>query len=548
MKPFKVGRDIKRLSQIAELAVKHGFGFIIERYGLLELLPRHKRKEVFPPLPSEIVAQRFRHFLEDLGPTFVKVGQLLSVRPDLVTPDIVFELEKLQDTVEPISFDVTKDVVQSELKKTIKDVFSYFDPKPLASASIGQVHRATLKDGKIDVAVKVQRPTAKGTIDADLDLLFALAHTFREKVTFVDIVAVLQEFADSLHRELDYRVEGRHIDRFRHNFREDELVKIPLVFWKHTTQRVLVMEFVEGTKISDLATPEAVGIDTYVLAIHGAQAFMKQVLEDGFFHGDLHPANILVTPDAKIGYLDFGIVGQVTEEDRETIASMLIGIIKQDAEAIVRGAEKLGVHIPEDKLSMMRDDLKDIIDRYYGRRLGEIQIDIIGREFLDLIYSYHLRIPKDFALLAKALITIEGVAKQLYPQINIIEVARPYVLDLMKRKYSPERALEDIYDELKVYAGYILDYPKQLHTILTQLKAGDMQIRFRHIGLEELIFKLDRVTNRLVIGLIASVLLLCAIPLIALGFASPWLSWTLLAVALILVFWVILGVVRSKGL
>lgn len=536
------------MGQIAEQAVKHGFGFIIERYGLLELLPKAKRKEVFPPLPAEIVAKRLRCFLEDLGPTFVKIGQLLSVRPDIVTPDIVFELERLQDTVEPLKFDVIKEVIESELKKKIEEVFSYLDPKPLASASIGQVHRATLKDGSIEVAVKVQRPTAKKTIETDLDLLFTLAHMFREKVTFVDIVAVLQEFSDSLHRELDYRVEGRHIDRFRHNFRQDERVKIPLVFWKYTTSRVLVMEYVEGTKISDLATPEAAGIDTYALAVHGAQAFMKQVLEDGFFHGDLHPANVLVTPEAKIGYLDFGIVGQITEEDRETIASMLAGIIKQDAEAIVRGAEKLGVHIPEDKLSSMKEDLKVIIDRYYGRSLGEVQIDIIGREFLDMIYNYRLRIPKDFALLAKALITIEGVAKQLYPQINIIEVARPYVLDLMKRKYSPEKALEDLYDELKTYTGYILDYPKQLHTILTQLKAGDLQIRFRHVGLEELSSKLDLVFNRLSLALIASVFLLTSIMLLALGLISPWFSWPLFAFALFLVFWLILGILRSKGL
>lgn len=548
MGPLRVGRDIKRLSRIAELAIKHGFGFIIGRYGLLELLPKAKRKEVFPPLPSEIVAQRLRRFLEDLGPTFVKVGQLLSVRPDLVTPDIVFELEKLQDTVEPLDYSVIKEVIESELKKKVNSVFSYLDPEPLASASIGQVHRGTLKEGKTDVVIKVQRPAAKETIEADLDLLFVLANLFKEKITFIDIVAVVQEFSDSLHRELDYRVEGRHIDRFRHNFREDELVKIPLVFWKHTTQRVLVMEFVEGTKISDLATPEASGVDTYALAVHGAQAFMKQVLEDGFFHGDLHPANILVTPDAKIGYLDFGIVGQIADEDKETITSMLVGIVKQDAEAIVRGAEKLGVHIPEDRLPQMRTDLKHIIDRYYGRSLGELQIDIIGREFLDLIYRYKLRIPKDYALLAKALITIEGVAKKLYPQINIVEVAKPYVFDLLKRKYPREKVIEDVYEELKTYSGLLLDYPKQLHTILNQLKAGEMQIRFRHVGLEELGSKLDSIFNRLAVSLIASVLLLCSIPLIALGIVSPWLSWPLLVFALVLVFWVILGIVRSKGL
>lgn len=471
-------RNIKRLAKITQVAVKHGFGYFLVRFELVS--SRLKQ----PPLESEKMGQRLRLLLEDLGPTFVKIGQLLSVRPDLVSPDIIFELEKLQDKVLPFSFDEVRQIFREDFEKEINEVFSRFEAKPIASASIGQVHLAYLEDGQ-KVAVKVQRPEARELIEADIDLLFFVANRVREKVGFIDVLGLTQEMADSLHRELDYRIEARYIDRFRHNFRDDSLVKIPLVYWPYTSRRVLTMEYVDGTKVSDLATPEKLGIDTYDLAVHGARAFMKQVLEDGFFHGDLHPANILITPDGRIAYLDFGIVGQVPEEARETIAQILMGIIRQDAELIVEKLAELGVKIPRELIPQMREELRDIIDHYYGRTLGEVQIDVIGREFLSLIYRNKIRIPKDYALLVKALVTIEGVAKKLYPQINILEVARPYVTQLIREKYGPTRLLKHWLEESEIYAWQLIDVPRQIHAVLSSLRRGEFQIRYQHQGLEK---------------------------------------------------------------
>ncbi len=479
-------------------------GYFVESLGLQ---PKAFREEK-GLTDQQIIGRRLRRFLEELGPTFIKVGQLLSVRPDLVPPDVLFELEKLQDKVEPFPFKEVERIFEEEFETSISQVFKKFEPNPIASASIGQVHVGYLKDGS-KVAVKVQRPEAKEIIEADIDWLFFVADRLQKRVPHFDLRGLVSEFSDSFQRELDYRIEARHIDRFRHNFRGNSVLKIPVVYWRYTSRRVLTMEFIEGTKVDDLATPQKMGIDTYYLAIEGAKAFMKQVLEDGFFHGDLHPANVLITPEGKIAYLDFGIVGWLSDEEKEVIARLLLGIIKQDVEMIINEAKNLGVIIPTDNLSAMRRDLKEIVDAYYGRTLGEMSIDIIGKEFLNLIYRYKIQIPQQYALLAKALITVEGVAKKLYPQINIIEVAKPYVTELMRQKFGPEKMAERFLEESKGYFWQLLDFPRQLYLLISNLKRGDFQVRYRQDDLKELAHSIMLSFNRLIIALyLASFLLL----------------------------------------
>ncbi|MDI6821419.1 MAG: AarF/ABC1/UbiB kinase family protein [Actinomycetota bacterium] len=499
-------RNIKRLCGIAQIVVKHGLGFYLERYRLKKFLPREKRRLKFEPPPREVFAKRLRMCLEELGPTFVKVGQLLSVRPDLVPPEVIFELEKLQDTVPPFDFDIVREQIFHEFGKELEELYLHFEPVPMAAASIAQVHRARLPDGR-EVVVKVQRPEAEKRIEADIDLLYYIARWVSRHVKsleFLDLVGLVDELAASLRREIDFRVEGRHVDRFRFNFRDDPLLKVPLVIWPCSSKRILTMEYIEGTKISDLATPESLGIDTYDLAIHGAKAIMKQVLVDGFFHGDLHPANILITPDGKIAYLDFGIVGQIKEQDKETITRMLIAIIDKDVDEVVAQCQKLGVQISPNRINTMKPQFRDILDRYYGRKLGELKIDIIGREFLELIYENRIRIPKDYALLAKALITVEGVCKQLYPQINILEVAKPYAMELFKSYYPPERVLQDIWEEIKLYALIFRDYPKQLHDILKQTSEGRLEVISRDPASEDISRKMDIFARNVIISIFAA--------------------------------------------
>ncbi|MBI4743743.1 MAG: AarF/ABC1/UbiB kinase family protein [Actinobacteria bacterium] len=540
-------RSVRRLCKIAEIAARHGLGYCVEISGFKQLLSKKERKREHKRPPAEALAEKLRLFLEDLGPTFIKIGQLLSVRPDLVPPEIIFELEKLQDTCPPLDFSVVKREIEHSLNKKIEDVFSYIDPEPLASASLGQVHRAVLKENNNPVAVKIQRPGAKRIIDSDLDLLFTLARLLKKKLKlFFDPIFVVQQFADSLHQELDYRIEGRHADKFRFNFRSDPLIKVPLVYWKYSTGKILTMEYIEGTKLTDLATPEAAGIDTFFIAKHGAEAFMKQVLEDGFFHGDLHPANIMITKDGKIAYLDFGIVGEIEERDKEIITILVLMIIKQDMDEIVKQIQKLGVEISSEQVTSMRGDLKGILDRYYGRTLKELRIDIIGKEFLSVIYRHKIKIPENYALLVKALIILEGVGKQIYPEFNILEIAKPFAKELIKRRYPPGKIWEESYEILKEYSLYAAGYPKQIHEVLKKSSNGELEIRFRHIGLEETVKHFDRMVNRLIIGLIICSLIV-SITALALVQTNIFLEtiWFILAVILSLILFY-LGFVKTR--
>lgn len=538
-------RNVRRIARIAEIATRHGLGYFVQTLELGNLLPTPMREKKFKRQPSEVAARNLREMLEELGPTFIKIGQLLSIRPDLVPPDFIFELERLQDTVASVPVGVIKKQIEHELGRPLSEVFTAFVDEPLGSASIGQVHRARLKDGP-EVVVKVQRPAAEHTVDADLDLLRVLARRVRDRVKWIDIMDVLDEFSDSLHRELDYRVEAHHIDRFRHNFRDDDLIKIPIVFWPLTTRRILVMEYVEGSKLSDLATPESLGIDTYELARHGAEAFMRQVLEFGFFHGDLHPANILVTPDGCIGYLDFGIVGTVTEENKRIITHMLIGIIRQDTDEVVRQAGNLGVSIPEDRLPAMRAELREILFHYYGRSLEQIRIEILGREFLAMLYRNHVRIPKDFALLAKALVTIEGVAKQLYPEFNVVEVAKPYATRLVREKYPAAEGAQQVLDDLKRDLVYLAEMPRHLHDVLGMLRSGQLAVKTRDTDRGRLEDRIDIAASRVSFSVVFAAVII-ALAVLGSVMRVRWMTvGSFAAIVVLAVLWVGVMVFRRR--
>lgn len=521
-------RNIKRIGEIAQAAISHGLGYWVSKAGLRVRVPAGEKGEKPPPV--EILAKRLRSLLEDLGPTFVKVGQLLSVRPDLIPPEVVFELENLLDETAPISFETVREEVERSLGRSLENVFERFDQEPVASASIGQVHRAVLRDGGHDVAVKVQRPGIQSKIEADLDIIAAIASMAKERVEVVDLPSVVREFKESLFRELDYRIEARHIDRFRFNFRDDELVRIPLVHWKYSGKKLLVLEYIEGWKLSELAEPEDLGIDTFALAKHGAEAFMKQVLEDGFFHGDLHPANLLITPEGRIAYLDFGIVGTIPESDGEAIAHMLLAIIRRDIDEVIVQTRLLGVDVTVDKIDNLRVGLKDAVDRYSGKKLGELKIDVIGREFLSLIYLNHIRLPRNYALLAKALITVEGTAKKLYPDINILEIAQPYVVELIGRKYGREMTAEALYEEIKATLRYLAELPRLTHEIISRARAGELRVRVEQPEFETLRRTVDSAANRLIMALLVSAIVISTTVLYATSSAPDALQISLVAI------------------
>jgi ubiquinone biosynthesis protein len=495
-------RNIGRLSEIAQVAVKHGFGYFFERHRLTDLFPWISRDGA--EMPSDR-GRRLREMLDELGPTFVKFGQLLSTRPDIVPPDIVVELQKLQDDVRPIPFEQVRRVVQEELGLTIEQAFLEFDEQPTAAASIGQVHHALLPNGE-RVAVKVQRPNAPRQIESDISLLYQAARLAKERIRaldFIDAEQVVDEFARSIRSELDYRAEARNAEIFRRNFAGQPDVKIPRVYWTYARRRLLVLELLEGTQLADLDVGVLSQAERRELAYRIAETWMTMIFRHGFFHGDPHPANVFVLEGgAAIGLVDFGQVGKLTDDDMSRLTGLFIDAANERLEALPRRLAELGVRFPREREEEFADELRDVYYRYYGVSLAEVDPLQVIREAFDLIYRMNLRLPTRFVLLDKAIATLASVGIELYPDFNVFEVAKPYARNLMIERFSPERMVARAQKESRELFRVAATLPYQLHDVLEELRDGQIDVGFVHKGLDEFMHKVDVAFNRLVVALI----------------------------------------------
>jgi len=496
-------RNIGRLSEIAQVAVRHGFGYFFERHRLTDLFP-WTSGDGKDETPSER-GRHLREMLDELGPTFVKFGQLLSTRPDIVPPDIVVELQKLQDDVTPVPFPDVRRVVEEELGLTLEQAFLEFDELPTAAASIGQVHRAVLPNGD-RVAVKVQRPNAPRQIDSDIALLYQAARLAKERVRaldFIDAEQVVDEFARSIRAELDYRAEGRNAEVFRRNFAGHDGVKIPRVYWSYTHQRVLVLELLEGTQLADLDRSALSQSQRRSLAYRVAETWMTMIFRHGFFHADPHPANIFVLDGGTvIGIVDFGQVGKLTDDDMSKLTRLFIDAANERIEALPRRLAELGVRYPREREEEFANELREIYYRYYGVGLSEIDPLVVIREAFDLIYRLNLRLPTRFVMLDKAIATLGSVGVELYPDFNVFEIAKPYARDLMVERYSPERLLARAQKESTELARIAAALPYQVSDFLEQIRDGQIEVGFVHKGLDRFMREVDVAFNRLVVALI----------------------------------------------
>jgi ubiquinone biosynthesis protein len=497
-------RSLGRISEIAQVAVRHGFGYFFHRNRLTDLLPGDGR-----PGPDEFPSERGRHLrelLDELGPTFVKFGQLLSMRPDVLPPDIIAELRGLQDDVSPFPFEQAEEVLVAELGQPVERVFRDFDPVPMAAASIGQVHRATLPNGR-DVVVKVQRPGAQRQIEADLNLMYQAARLARERVRaldFIDAEALVDEFARSIRQELDYRLEARNAETFRKNFAGHPHVRIPRVYWSYTRPRVLTLEFLDGTQLADLEllgwTPEQRRRLAEVLT----EAWMTMIFRHGFFHGDPHPANVLIFSPERIGLVDFGLAGRLTDEDVSKATGLFIDVANENIEALPKRLAELGVRYPKEREEEFTAELRELFYRYYGASLAEIDPQQVIREVFAMIYRMNLRLPTRFVLLDKAIATLGSVGIELSPDFNVFEVAKPYARSLMLGRYTPARIASRARRESLNLARIAHDLPYQVHDILEEVRDGQIEVGFVHKGLDEFMGKLDVAFNRLVIALVVA--------------------------------------------
>ena len=498
-------RNLGRLTEIAQVAVRHGFGYFFERHKLTDLLPGRRNGEVLEGPASER-GKHLRELLDELGPTFVKFGQLLSMRPDVLPPDIIAELRGLQDDVRPFAYEDVERMIQEELGQPIERLFTEFDPIPIAAASIGQVHKAVLPNGHT-VAVKVQRPGAPEQIEADLGLLYQAARIVKERVRaldFVDVREVVDEFARAIRQELDYRLEGRNAEQLHRNFAGHPHVRVPRVYWTYSGARVLTLEFIQGTQLADIEH-EGFSLDERKrLAEVIAEAWMTMIFRDGFFHGDPHPANILVIRPDLIGLVDFGLAGKLTEDDISKATRLFIDVANENVDEIPKRLSDLGVRYPKEREEEFRAEISDFYYRYYGARLSEIDPLQVIREAFSVIYSLNLRLPTRFIILDKAMATLASVGVELYPDFNVFEVAKPYARSLLLGRYTPQRVISRARRESVKLASIFAEYPYQVHDVLEQMRDGQIEVGFVHKGLDEFMHKLDVAFNRLIIAFVVA--------------------------------------------
>jgi ubiquinone biosynthesis protein len=499
-------RNLGRLSEIAQVAVRHGFGYWFETHRLTDLFPRRGPRVELDEQGSQR-GQHLREMLDELGPTFVKFGQLLSTRPDVLPPDIITELRGLQDDVRPFPFAHVEQVIEEDLGLTLDKLFLEFDEKPIAAASIGQVHRATLPNGRL-VAVKVQRPGAPRQIEADLALLYQAARIAKERVRaldFIDARQLVDEFARSIRHELDYRLEARNADAFHRNFAGHPHVRVPRVHWSYTRSRVLTLEWLDGTQVVDVDPAEWSLEDRREMAYLITETWMTMIFRDGFFHGDPHPANILVLgrPD-QIGLVDFGATGKLTDDDMTKATRLFIDAASENVDSLPKRLADLGVRYPKEREEEFRIELRELYYRYYGASLAEIDPLQVIREAFQLIYTMNLRLPTRFLLLDRAIATLGSVGAELYPDFNVFEVARPYARSLMLERFGPRRMAARARKESVRLGQIALELPYQIHDTLEQVRDGQIEVGFVHKGLDDLMAKIDVVFNRLVIAMVVA--------------------------------------------
>ncbi|GCC10785.1 putative protein kinase UbiB [archaeon] len=506
MWPFSGAREIKRLREIVRVLNKYGFDIVLKRLRLYYHLPF--RKKVNKGVETLTTPQRARKILEELGPIFIKFGQILSTRSDLIPKEYIYELRKLQDKIPSFPFEEVKVIVERELNSPMESIFESFDREPLASASLAQVHRATLKDGR-NVVVKVQRAGIEPIIESDLTLLSHLASLAEKRIPELrnyNPAGIVRQLKISIRKELDFVREGRNTERFTKNFRDVDYIVIPQVFWEHTTKKILILEYLEGIKIDELEKLTAMGYNRKLLAERGAEAIMMQIFVFGFFQGDPHPGNILVLRDNKLGLIDFGQVGRLRKSLKEKLVDFAIAIIKKDTEGIYEVLLRIGAmehDVPSDEL---RDEIEDIVSDYYDVKLSHVNIASLVQELFDISLTYRVRMPPDFAILIKSLVTSEAIARQLYSEFNITEVAEPFVKNLIKERLSVGESSKRVARKSKKIGNAIFNIPLKTEAFLDKINTTGLNLK--HVGFEELIEELDTLSNRISFALIISAIII----------------------------------------
>jgi ubiquinone biosynthesis protein len=553
--------EIRRVRHIIEVLVRNGLGFMVEMLALERFLPRFWRR---PPVRAEEAAsrrsvpERLRRTLEELGATYIKLGQFLSGRADLLPPAYVEELVKLLDAAPPVLFEDVRHVIEQELGAAIPDLFLSFEETPIASASIGQVHRATLFDGQA-VVVKVQRPDVEEQVEADLDLLMRQARFLeRHSETMRDqnLVAITEELARSVREELNYQTEGRNAERLRNSFRDRADYVFPEVFWSLTSRRVITLEYLEGVQFNEVDQLRQAHYDLASVAQAAVEGYLQQIFVDGFYQADPHPANLLVIGQ-RIGFLDFGNVGHLTHGQKQLLGDLFLQILDEDAEGVARTVVRMGASRGRPSLDEMERDLQRLLVRYWGLALEDLPVGEMLAEIFTTARQHKVHLPGDLALLARTIITLEGTSRLLDPEFVLVEAVRPFAVQLVRQRFLPIVAGRRALRAVRQAADLAGTLPRRVDDLWDQLEGGEITFGVDLRRLDLILKRANSMVNRISFSVLVAALIVGS-ALILLGGKESWelpLLGLQIPVAQIIFLgaifagaWFILWLVRSRSL
>lgn len=552
-------KSVSRYNQILKVLIKYGFEDLVQhleernRYTFLrKMIPKSSRKHALMYNKWE----KMRMVCEELGPTFVKFGQILSNRPDLIPLGLTLELEKLQDKVPPMSEEDARKVVEEELGEPVADLFAWFEPSSFASASMAQVHKVILHSGK-RVALKIQRPGIDAIILEDIKVMYKVAHILEKRIPSLesfDPVGLVQNFEESIIKEMDFINESVNVQRFYNNLQNDksrdQFASAPIVYQEFTTQRILALEFIDGIKIDKLDELQLNGFDKNVIARRLTKSFFKQIFEYGFFHADPHPGNLLVLPDGRICYLDFGMMGNILPRDIEIFGKLFLAITRKDVNKIIKALQLLSNEIIIKDIRSLEYAITEFVEKYYAKTVHKNEMSTILMELKDIIVAHGLKVPSYFFLFARSLVTLEGVVQKLDPELDQFEIARPYLTRAVSKNFDPlmmgERVINSIYELSK----YMEEFPRDLKNVIRRINSGQIKVDLTHRGIDPMVHTINRVTKQLVSAFIIVALIIGAALFISAEVKPIWANTSVFGIICIVLAVIVgMGMLRdiSKG-
>lgn len=552
-------RHINRYRDIATILANQGFGFLIEETELIEKIPYHEqlRDKIFST-PSKDLGERIRNTLQELGPTYIKLGQIASTRADLLPNYIIVQLEKLQDKVSPFEFSEVEKLIKEELGTQLKEIFPVFDHKPLATASIGQVHLAKLKTGQ-QVAVKLQRPNIAKTIETDLEILFDLANIVQKRFQWAreyQLVDIIDEFSKSLLKELDYSIEARNTDKMKSLLKNQTEFYVPQIYWEFSTKKILTMELLHGIKVNQSDILKEKGYSCSLIAERFAKGIFQQIFVNGYFHGDPHPGNILVLPENTIAFIDFGMIGYLNAELKNGLANILIGLKLNDTDELLRAVLRIGI-IPSDiDTNQLKNDIEFFRDTYYGVPINKISIGEAINDFFGIAQKHSIRIPSNLVLVGKALLTVESTVRQLDAKLSLIDIIEPFGQKLFLERFHPNTISDSLWHIISNFNDLLKDFPQDVRKLRTLINHEHLQVKMSLSDSDALLKHLAQLSNRISVSIIllAFSILMGSIIISFSIMGKPSMLWNLpiieagIFIASLMFVWVIYAIFRSGKL